>query len=53
MKRNEFKLLIENWRNGVVLQEMHDEEGPEDIYAPFPGSEESEDMNMIDDDLKN
>ena len=38
MKRNEFKLLIENWRNGVVLQEMHDEEGPED-------------MNMMDDDL--
>ena len=31
MKRNEFKLLIENWRNGVVLQEMHDEEGPEDM----------------------
>jgi hypothetical protein len=48
MKRNEFKLLIENWRNGVVLQEMHDEEGPEDISAPFPGSE---DMSMMDDDL--
>ena len=51
MKRNEFKLLIENWRNGVVLQEMHDEEGSEDIYAPFPGSEEPEDMSMMDDDL--
>ena len=51
MKRNEFKLLIENWRNGVVLQEMHDEEGPEDIYTPFPGSEESEDMSMMGDDL--
>jgi hypothetical protein len=48
MKRNEFKLLIENWRNGVVLQEMHDEEEPEDINAPFTGSE---DMSMMDDDL--
>lgn len=52
MKRNEFKLLVENWRKNLVL-EMHDDDHEEDIHAPFPEEMSSEHMgeDLLDDDM--
>ena len=43
MKRNDFKLLVENWRKNLVL-EMDSGDHDDDIYASF----DSEDDHPVD-----
>ena len=46
MKREDFKLLVENWRKNLIV-EMHDEDN--DIYASFDGEEDMSQVDMDED----